>query len=216
MAWARVYAPKSAGQRETAQTRRFCGGSPTGPGRNRIPAMRTRNGCRGVTLIELCFGLAIVAVARRPGCARLSVEPAGRRGSLRHLRAAGRPAADARQRPSSKSRPVDLCPSDAAGNCLAAGAPAPYWRASLETGGARVAQHAAMRCPPGVVVRASRSPLRFWPDALRRKHRHPNYLRRAGRRPATRHRAEPERPRTPAKPRRPRRAHDRARRAASR
>jgi Tfp pilus assembly protein FimT len=57
-----------------------------------------------------------------------------------------------------ESRPAELCPSDAAGNCLSPYTPSSFWRASTETAG-----HAL---PAGVVVRATRSPLRFWPDAL--------------------------------------------------
>jgi hypothetical protein len=63
-----------------------------------------------------------------------------------------------------ESQPRDLCPSDSLGTCIGAGLPTPYWRASIgsDEGQALRASHVL---PSGILVRASRSPLRFWPDA---------------------------------------------------
>ena len=126
--------------------------------------MSGRKGCRGVTLIELCFGLGLVAVLvgmAAPGF-RLCLRAAAVRSATFDLLAGVQLA-----RGSSilEARPLELCPSDQAGHCLAAGVPTPYWRTSLDadSGGAAGASHAL---PAGVVVRATRSPLRFSPDAL--------------------------------------------------
>ena len=64
-----------------------------------------------------------------------------------------------------ESRPWTCARATAAGKCLAAGVPTPYWRASLEAGAAD-SPRASHALPAGVVVRASRSPLWFSPDAL--------------------------------------------------
>jgi type IV fimbrial biogenesis protein FimT len=110
---------------------------------------------RGVTLIELCFAMAILALVA--GMAAPSFRSS--------LRAAAVRAAtyevftglqQARANSIVESLPDTLCPSDAAGICLPAAAPAAFWRASRDV-------HAL---PDGVVLRATRSPLRFWPDAL--------------------------------------------------
>jgi len=126
--------------------------------------MSLKNRCRGVTLIELCFGLAIVAVIA-------GMSAPGFQSALRA--AAVRSAAfdllaglqNTRGNAILESRPQDLCPSDSMGNCVGAGVATPYWRASVETdsGNLAVASHIL---PAGVVVRSSRSPLRFSPDAL--------------------------------------------------
>jgi type IV fimbrial biogenesis protein FimT len=126
--------------------------------------MYMQNRCRGMTLVELCFGLAIVAVVAglaAPGF-RSSLRAAAVRSATFDLLAG---LQQTRGNAILEARPLDLCPSDAAGLCLAAGVPSPYWRASPDTtpGRALSASHAL---PPGVVVRATRSPLRFSPDAL--------------------------------------------------
>jgi prepilin-type N-terminal cleavage/methylation domain-containing protein len=116
--------------------------------------MRNRKN-RGVTLIELCFGMAIVALLAglaAPGF-RASLRVAAVRAGTFELLAGLQ-----RTRGNSivESRPQMLCPSDPAGNCRSAAEASGYWSASLET----------RALPDGVVVRASRSPLRFWPDSL--------------------------------------------------
>jgi len=126
--------------------------------------MLTKNRCRGVTLIELCFGLAIVAVIAgmaAPGF-RSSLRAAAVRSATFDLLAG---LQQTRGNSILEARSLDLCPSDAHGNCLAPHTPSPYWRASLETD-ARPSPASNRVLPAGVVVRSSRSPLRFSPDAL--------------------------------------------------
>ena len=113
--------------------------------------MRIENQRRGVTLIELCFALAIVAVIAgmaAPGF-RSSVRAAAVRSATSILEA----------------RSLDLCPSDSRGNCLAAGISTPYWRAPMEAGAGR-STGGSHALPSGIRVRSTRSPLRFSPDAL--------------------------------------------------
>ena len=118
----------------------------------------------GVTLIEMLFGMAVMAILAglaAPGFRQSLRETAVRAATYELL------AGLQQTRGSSiiQSRPGMLCPSDAAGNCLPAAAPASYWRWSVETAGQPppLEPHAL---PAGVVARSSRSPLRFWPHAL--------------------------------------------------
>jgi prepilin-type N-terminal cleavage/methylation domain-containing protein len=117
----------------------------------------------GFTLLELLFGLAIVAIL-----AGLAAP-----GFLASLRATAVRAAtydlmaglqQARANSILESRPGVLCPSDGAG-CLGANVPARGWMSFLEVAGSPVnlRRHAL---PAGVIVRASRTPLRFWPTSL--------------------------------------------------
>lgn len=64
-----------------------------------------------------------------------------------------------------ESRPAALCPTDSSGNCLAAGAEGAGWRAFLEDGAIR-RDLGNRSLPPGVWVRATRSPVRFWPSSF--------------------------------------------------
>lgn len=118
----------------------------------------------GVTLIEMLFGIAVVAIL-----AGLAVP--GFHQSLRvtALRAATYDLLAGLQqtRGSSiiESQPGMLCPSDAAGACLPAATPASYWRWSTE-GPGRLAALEPHALPTGVVARASRSPVLFWPHGL--------------------------------------------------
>jgi type IV fimbrial biogenesis protein FimT len=118
----------------------------------------------GVTLIEMLFGVAVVAIL-----AGMSVP-----GFHQSLRATAVRAATyellaglQRTRGTSilESRPGLFCPSDSAGNCVPAATPASYWRWSIDAVGRPpdIEPHAL---PDGIVARASRSPLRFWPSAL--------------------------------------------------
>jgi len=130
--------------------------------------MRTRKRPQGITLIELCFGLAIVALLvgmAAPGFRSGLRAAAVRSVTFELLAGLQQSRADAIL----QARPADLCPSDAAGNCLPSHTPSSYWHASVQTD---IRQTGAGQSPPvlhalpaGVVVRASRSPLRFWPDA---------------------------------------------------
>ena len=118
----------------------------------------------GVTLIEMLFGIAIVAILA-------GLAAPGFRQSLRAtaVRVATYELLGGLQqtRGSSiiESRPGMLCPSDAAGNCLPAATPAAFWRWSTETRREPPALE-PRALPDGVVARASRSPIRFWPHAL--------------------------------------------------
>jgi len=126
--------------------------------------MQMRNWCRGLTLIELCFAMAIVAVIA--GMAAPGFQSALRAAAVRSATfdlLAGLQIT--RGNAILESRPLDLCPSDSRGNCVGAGVPTPYWRSSPDTGSGNlpVASH---MLPAGVVVRSSRSPLRFSPNAV--------------------------------------------------
>jgi type IV fimbrial biogenesis protein FimT len=128
--------------------------------RHRFP----RHSSRGVTLVELCFAMSIVALLAglaAPGFRGTLRATAVRAGSYELL--AG--LQQTRGRSIVRSQPGILCPSDAAGHCLPAAQASPFWRASLETaaGPVELERH---DLPAGVVVRASRSPLKFWPDSL--------------------------------------------------
>ncbi len=133
--------------------------------RQQNPHMRKRNGSRGVTLFELCFGLAIVAILT--GLAVPSMREALRAGAIRS--ATLELLAGVQQTRASsivEARPGTLCLSDAAG-CL----PARKWPGDrpgrrfcrTANGGARWPR---APCPPGVVLRASRPQLEFWPDSF--------------------------------------------------
>jgi type IV fimbrial biogenesis protein FimT len=116
--------------------------------------------CRGITLLELCFGLAIVAVL-----AGLSLP------SLRATRASGAVHAavfelavglqQARASAIVQARPGTLCIADATGRCLRGNGPAKSWRVFLE---GDVESTLALRgVPDGVVLYATRPRITFWP-----------------------------------------------------
>jgi Tfp pilus assembly protein FimT len=126
--------------------------------------MRMRKGSRGVTLVELCFGLAVVATLAGLAAPQFRAE----------LRAnAVRSAAfellaglqQARAASIVEGHRGVLCLSDAGGKCLPDGAQTGAWRAFLEVDG-RPALVAAQSLPAGVVLRSSRARLTFWPDSL--------------------------------------------------
>jgi Tfp pilus assembly protein FimT len=129
-----------------------------------IRAMRMRKGSRGVTLIELCVGLAVVATLT--GLAipefRADLRASAVRGAAFELLAG---LQQTRAASIVEGRTGVLCLVDAAGNCLTEGVEASSWRAFLEVEG-RAAPLAGQFLPPGVVVRASRARLTFWPDSL--------------------------------------------------
>jgi type IV fimbrial biogenesis protein FimT len=130
----------------------------------RMPPLFPGNSSRGVTLVELCFGMAIVALLAglaAPGF-RTTLRVAAVRAATYELLAG---LQQTRGRSIVEARPGILCPSDAAGNCLPASAPSSFWRISTEStlGSVETDLH---ELPSGVVVRASRAPLRFWPNAL--------------------------------------------------
>jgi type IV fimbrial biogenesis protein FimT len=118
----------------------------------------------GITLIEVLFGVAIVAVLAglaAPGFRQTLRSTAVRAATFELL--AG--LQQTRGNSIVESRPGLFCPSDAAGNCLPAAAPASFWRWSLDpVGGPAALEPQAL--PAGIVARASRSPVRFWPHSL--------------------------------------------------
>jgi type IV fimbrial biogenesis protein FimT len=115
----------------------------------------------GVTLIELLFTLALLALL-----AGLAVP--GFRATMKAsaLRASGFELMAGLQQIRANSilegRAGVLCPVDASGACLPAGGAGSAWRSFLEDGTAR-RDVGGQRLPPGLELRASRSPLRFWP-----------------------------------------------------
>lgn len=60
--------------------------------------------------------------------------------------------------------PGQLCHANSAGGCLPATAMGSAWRSWLEAGGEQ-RQLAGQSLPQGVVLRANRSPIRFWPSS---------------------------------------------------
>jgi Tfp pilus assembly protein FimT len=63
------------------------------------------------------------------------------------------------------ARPGTLCLADGAGRCLQRNGPATSWHAFLRDGDREV-QLAGHSLPSGIVLRASRPRLEFWPDSL--------------------------------------------------
>jgi len=126
--------------------------------------MRKRKGSRGVTLVELCFGLGIVAILA--GLAVPSMRGALRAGAVRSATLellAG--VQQTRATSILAALPATLCLSDPAGNCLRGNAPARAWSAFLDEGGtARTLDRREL--PAGIVLRASRNRVEFWPYAL--------------------------------------------------
>lgn len=64
-----------------------------------------------------------------------------------------------------EARPGLFCVADAHGLCLGAARAGIAWQSFLENGAIREPQ-AGQRLPPGIEIRATRSPLRFWPDTF--------------------------------------------------
>ena len=118
----------------------------------------------GITLVELLFSLGLLALLA--GLAAPSFRESLRVAAIRSATfelAVG--LQQARANSILESRPGLLCPTDSIGTCLAAGAAATGWRSFMErsTGREPLAGH---DLPRGVLLRATRSPLRFWPASL--------------------------------------------------
>ena len=125
--------------------------------------MPRRNGSRGVTLFELLFGLAIVAILT--GLALPSMRAALRTGAVRSATfelLAG--LQQARASSIAAGSPGMLCLADGNGSCLAEGGTARAWRAFLVSDGRQLPLSAAA-LPPGILLAASRPRLSFWPDS---------------------------------------------------
>jgi Tfp pilus assembly protein FimT len=119
---------------------------------------------QGLTLPELCLGIALLALL-----AGMSVP--GFRASQRNsaVRAATFDLLAGLQQIRAGSileaRPGTFCVTDAGGACVGAVRVGTAWASFLESGAVRDPQ-AGQILPPGIEVRATRSPLRFWPDSL--------------------------------------------------
>lgn len=116
----------------------------------------------GVTLVELLFCLALLALLAglaAPGF-QASLRAAALRAATFEL-AAG--LSQARASSILESRPALLCATDSSGNCLDSG-PGVGWRSFLEQGSAR-RELAGQSLPLGVVLRATRSAIHFWPSS---------------------------------------------------
>jgi prepilin-type N-terminal cleavage/methylation domain-containing protein len=117
----------------------------------------------GFTLVELLFCVGLLALLA--GLAVPGLQSTLRASALRA--AAFELAAGLQQTRANailESRPALLCLVDSSGNCLASG-PAAGWRAFLDTGGAR-RDMGGQALPSGVVLRATRSSIHFWPSSL--------------------------------------------------
>jgi type IV fimbrial biogenesis protein FimT len=126
--------------------------------------MKIRKGNRGITLLELCVGLAVVAVlagAAAPGFQATLRASAVRTASYELMAGVQHTRASAIV----EARPGVLCASDAAGLCLSGAAPAHAWRAFLDTGG-QSRELAAHLLPTGIALRSSRTSVRFWPNSF--------------------------------------------------
>jgi type IV fimbrial biogenesis protein FimT len=116
-----------------------------------------------MTLIELVVGLALVALLA--GLAAPQFNAAARAAAVRAATfelLAG--LQQARAQSIVEARPAALCPVDRHGACAAAGVAAQAWRSVLESDGDPPIARADL--PAGVLVRSSRSPLRFWPTTF--------------------------------------------------
>jgi len=126
--------------------------------------METRQGSPGVTLIELCFVLAVVGILAGlavPGM-RTALRNAAIRSATFELLAG---LQQARARAITESTPAVVCLSDAAARCLGgSGGQATAWSAFLE--GHEGQPLAGGPLPSGLELRATRTRLTFSPDAL--------------------------------------------------
>ena len=126
--------------------------------------MQTRQGSRGVTLIELCFAVAVVAVLAGlavPGM-RTALRNAAMRSAVLELLTG---LQQTRASSITQAVPGVLCLADAAGNCLGKSGTATAWAAFLEGRDGRTAL-AGGPLPRGLELRATRARLSFWPDSL--------------------------------------------------
>lgn len=124
---------------------------------------RRGTGCFGLTLVELCFALALLALLAglaAPGL-RSSLRTAAVRSAALELMAG---LQRLRTQSILEARPGGLCLTGGSGVCLTAPATASAWEAFLESASVPESMGGGA-LPRGVVVRANRSPLRFWPHA---------------------------------------------------
>lgn len=119
--------------------------------------MKAWHGSRGVTLVELCFGLAVLAVLAGLAAPsfQVSLRVAAVRAATFELLAG---LQQARASAILQSRPGSLCPSGVDGRCRAAMVRGEAWSGTGHMGGQAL--------PRGVTLHASRSPLQFWPHSF--------------------------------------------------
>lgn len=118
--------------------------------------------------MELCLALAILALVAglaAPGFQASLRAAAVRAATFEVLAGLQRVRASAIV----ESRPGSFCPADARGDCLPVRAPGNAWRITLDeaAAGADGGVDLSLRqpLPRGVQLRATRSPLRFWPTS---------------------------------------------------
>jgi len=125
--------------------------------------METRHGSPGVTLVELCFVLAVVGILT--GLAVPGMRTALRNTAIRSATfelLAG--LQQARARAIVESTPVVLCLSDAASRCLGVGGQATAWVAFVQ--GRESTPIAGGPLAGGLELNATRTRLTFSPDAF--------------------------------------------------
>ncbi len=125
--------------------------------------MESRHGSPGVTLIELCFALAIVGLLIGLGVPgmRIALRNAAVRSATLELLTG---LQQARARALLESTEAVVCLSDASGHCLVGGGPATAWTAYLESRPSPALAGGPL--PGGLELRATRVRITFSPDAL--------------------------------------------------
>lgn len=118
----------------------------------------------GISLLELLFALALLALLACLAAPDFStsLRAAAVRSATFDLAMGLR---QARAEAILQAQVTLLCPVDAAGRCVGAGTAATQWRAFREDGAVRQ-DLGGRSLPRDVSLRATRSPLRFWPNAL--------------------------------------------------
>jgi type IV fimbrial biogenesis protein FimT len=116
-----------------------------------------------VTLIELCFSVALLAVLATLAIPSFqsALRAAAIRSALFELVAG---LQQTRADSILEARPGVLCLSDGPGNCLAGMDSSNAWTAYLDVDG-RVQTLASRALPAGFELHATRARLNFWPDA---------------------------------------------------
>ena len=115
-------------------------------------------------MVELLFALGLLALLAglaAPGF-RTSLRAAAVRSATFELLAG---LQQARANSILQVLPGVLCPTNSAGGCLPAAAPGAAWRSWLEASG-DPRELGGQSLPQGVVIRANRSPIRFWPASF--------------------------------------------------
>jgi len=125
--------------------------------------MRKWKGSPGVTLMELCFGIAVVAILATIAAPSLhsAARAAAVRSAVYELAAAMQ---QTRAISIVQARTGVFCLSDATGHCLAGADSSKAWAAYLQVDGQQ-RPIGGQVLATGLVLRATRAQLNFWPDA---------------------------------------------------